>query len=111
MLALRASDAGRTSGEYAMLQPRWNQALDTPVLLHRMLEWYYSCVRWLHDISSFFEPSCAPDAVASIDPPSDVFGERKSSLVTYWSASDAWRRTLSVGHQTRPVLAEMTVEL
>jgi hypothetical protein len=30
-------------------------------------------VRWLHDISSFFEPSCAPDAVASVDPPSDAF--------------------------------------
>jgi hypothetical protein len=29
-------------------------------------------VRWLCDVNSFFEPSCAPDAVASVDPPSNV---------------------------------------
>jgi hypothetical protein len=46
-------------------------------------------VRWLCDVSSFFDPSCAPDAVASVDPPSDASGERKSSLDAYWSASDA----------------------
>jgi hypothetical protein len=33
-LASGASDVGRASGEYAMLQPRWNQALDAPMLLH-----------------------------------------------------------------------------
>jgi hypothetical protein len=76
-----------------------------------MLKWYYSCVRWLRDASSFFKPSCAPDAAASVDPPSDVFDEQKSSLVAYWSASDAWRRTLSAGHRTRPMLAKTTVEL
>jgi hypothetical protein len=46
-------------------------------------------VRWLCDVSNFFEPSCAPDAVASVDPPSDASSERKSSLDAYWSASDA----------------------
>jgi hypothetical protein len=46
-------------------------------------------VWWLCDVSSLFEPSCASNAVASVDPPSDAFGERKSSLVAYWSASDA----------------------
>jgi hypothetical protein len=40
-------------------------------------------VRWLRDVSSFFEPSCAPDAVASVDPPSDMSRERKSSLDAY----------------------------
>jgi hypothetical protein len=82
-LVLRASDVGYVSGEYAVLQSRWNQALDAPVLLHRTLKWYCSCVRWLHDVSSFFEPSCASDVVASVDPPSDASGERKSSLVAY----------------------------
>jgi hypothetical protein len=104
MLVLRASNAGRASGEYAVLQPRWNQALDALVLLHRTLKWYYSCVQWLRDVSSSFEPSCAPDAVASVDPSSDASGERKSSLVAYWSASD-------VGRRTRPVLVETTIEL
>jgi hypothetical protein len=42
-LVLRASDAGCVSGEYTVLQPRWNQALDAPVLLHRSLKWYCSC--------------------------------------------------------------------
>jgi hypothetical protein len=100
-LVLRASDAGRVSGEYIVL----------PVLLHRTLKWYCSCVRWLHDISSFFKSSCAPDTVAFVFPPSDVSGERKSSLVAYWSASDAWHQTLSAGRRTRPVLTETTVEL
>jgi hypothetical protein len=77
MLVLRASDTGHASGEYAVLQPRWNQALDAPVLLHRTLKWYYSCVWWLRDVRSFFEPSCAPDAVAYVDPPSDASGEQK----------------------------------
>jgi hypothetical protein len=82
-LVLRASDASRASGEYAVLQPHWNQALDAPVLLHRMLKWYCSCIRWLRDVSSFFESSCALDAVASVDPSSDASDERKSSLVAY----------------------------
>jgi hypothetical protein len=68
-------------------------------------------VRRLCDISSSFEPSCAPDAVASVDPSSDVSGERKSSLDAYWSASDAGRRTLSARRRTRPVLTETTIEL
>jgi hypothetical protein len=68
-------------------------------------------VRWLCDVSSLFEPSYAPDIVASVDPPSNTSDERKSSLDAYWSASDARRRTLSAGHRTRPVLAETTVEL
>jgi hypothetical protein len=68
-------------------------------------------VRWLRDDSSFFKPSCAPDAVASVDPPSDASGERKSSLDAYWSSSDARRRTLSARHQTHPVLVKMTVDL
>jgi hypothetical protein len=68
-------------------------------------------VRWLCDVSSLFEPSCAPDAVASVDPPSDASDERKSSLDAYWSASDARRRTLSAGRRMRPVLAKTTVEL
>jgi hypothetical protein len=67
-------------------------------------------VRWLCDISDFFEPSHAPNAVASIDPPLDASGEQKSSMDAYWSASDTWRRTLSAGHWTRLVLAEMTIE-
>jgi hypothetical protein len=67
-------------------------------------------VRWLCDVSNLFEPY-APNAVASIDPPSDASDERKSSLDAYWSASDAWRRALSAGRRTRPVLAETTIEL
>jgi hypothetical protein len=98
-------------GEYAVLQPHLNQALDAPVLLHQMLTWYCSYVRWLHDVSSFFESSCALDVVASVDPSSDASGEQKSSQVAYWSASDTWRRTLSAGRWTRPVLAKTTIEL
>jgi hypothetical protein len=60
-------------------------------------------IRCHNDISSFLEPSCAPNAVASIDPLSDVSSERKSSLDAYWSASDAWRRMLSTGHRMRLV--------
>jgi hypothetical protein len=40
-------------------------------------------VRWLCVVSSLFEPSCAPDAVASVDPPLDVPYERNSSLDAY----------------------------
>jgi hypothetical protein len=68
-------------------------------------------VRWLHDDNDFFKPLCAPDAVASVDPPSDTSRERKSSLDAYWSASDARHRTLSARHQTHPVLIETTVDL
>jgi hypothetical protein len=68
-------------------------------------------VRWLCDVINLFEPSCAPDAVASVDPPSDTSDERKLSMDAYWSASNAWRLTLSAGRRTRPVLAETTVEL
>jgi hypothetical protein len=62
-------------------------------------------IQWLHDVSNFFEPSCAPDTVASIDPPSDASGERKSSLDPYWTASDAERR-----RRTCPVAAGSTVD-
>jgi hypothetical protein len=68
-------------------------------------------VQWLHDISSFFESSCAPDVVASIDPPSDAFDVWKLSLDAYWSASDARRRTLSARRRTHPMLAETTIRL
>jgi hypothetical protein len=40
-------------------------------------------IRWLCDVSNFFEPLCASNAVASVDPPSDASSERKSSLDAY----------------------------
>jgi hypothetical protein len=46
-------------------------------------------VWWLCVVSSLFEPSCAPDIVASVDPSSDASDEQKSSLDAYWSALDA----------------------
>jgi hypothetical protein len=46
-------------------------------------------IQWFCVVSSLFEPSCALDAVVSVDPPSDASDERKSSLDASWSALDA----------------------
>jgi hypothetical protein len=49
---LGALDTGRTSGDYAALQPLWNRASDAPTSSHRMMGEHCLCILWSGDVGS-----------------------------------------------------------